>query len=73
MMRLNPCGLPPNERDGACGLPLETATIAGDDSRMVRWRRTVMAESMDRNLGLEAVRVTEAAALAASRLMGRGD
>jgi len=34
-----------------------------------------MAESipMDRNLALEAVRVTEAAALAASRLMGRGD
>ncbi|MBL8707752.1 MAG: class II fructose-bisphosphatase [Rhodospirillaceae bacterium] len=28
---------------------------------------------MDRNLALEAVRVTEAAALAASRLMGRGD
>ncbi|MFP6735237.1 MAG: class II fructose-bisphosphatase [Rhodospirillales bacterium] len=28
---------------------------------------------MDRNLTLEAVRVTEAAALAASRLMGRGD
>ena len=34
-----------------------------------------MAETskMDRNLALEAVRVTEAAALAASRLMGRGD
>ncbi len=34
-----------------------------------------MAESipMDRNLALEAVRVTEAAALAASRLMGCGD
>lgn len=32
-----------------------------------------MATSMDRNLALEAVRVTEAAALAASRLMGRGD
>jgi len=34
-----------------------------------------MSESipMDRNLALEAVRVTEAAALAASRLMGRGD
>ena len=32
-----------------------------------------MAQAMDRNLGLEAVRVTEAAALAASRLMGRGD
>jgi fructose-1,6-bisphosphatase II / sedoheptulose-1,7-bisphosphatase len=31
------------------------------------------AFSMDRNLALEAVRVTEAAALAASRLMGRGD
>jgi fructose-1,6-bisphosphatase II / sedoheptulose-1,7-bisphosphatase len=34
-----------------------------------------MAEggAMDRNLALEAVRVTEAAALSASRLMGRGD
>lgn len=30
-------------------------------------------DGMDRNLALEAVRVTEAAALAASRLMGRGD
>ena len=29
--------------------------------------------TMDRNLALEAVRVTEFAALAASRLMGRGD
>lgn len=29
--------------------------------------------SLDRNLALEVVRVTEAAALAASRLMGRGD
>jgi fructose-1,6-bisphosphatase II len=28
---------------------------------------------MDRNLALEAVRVTEAAALASARLMGRGD
>ncbi len=32
-----------------------------------------MADVMDRNLALEAVRVTEAAALSASRLMGRGD
>ncbi len=32
-----------------------------------------MAELMDRNLALEAVRVTEAAALSASLLMGRGD
>ena len=30
-------------------------------------------DKMDRNLALEVVRVTEAAALAASRLMGRGD
>ncbi len=32
-----------------------------------------MNSKMDRNLALEAVRVTEAAALSASRLMGRGD
>ena len=32
-----------------------------------------MAEPMDRNLALEAVRITERTALAASRLMGRGD
>ena len=32
-----------------------------------------MGYTMERNLALEAVRVTEAAALAASRLMGRGD
>ena len=32
-----------------------------------------MADHMDRNLALEVVRVTEWAALAASRLMGRGD
>jgi fructose-1,6-bisphosphatase II / sedoheptulose-1,7-bisphosphatase len=31
------------------------------------------AFSMDRNLAMEAVRVTEAAALAASRMVGRGD
>src|SRR5580658_7838900 len=31
------------------------------------------APKMDRNLALEAVRVTEVAALSASRLMGRGD
>src|SRR5579871_2397930 len=31
------------------------------------------AFTMDRNFALEAVRVTEAAALAASRLMGRGN
>ena len=28
---------------------------------------------MDRNIGLEAVRLTEAAAMASARLMGRGD
>ncbi len=31
------------------------------------------SREMDRNLALESVRITEAAALAASRLMGRGD
>ncbi|MFY7780126.1 MAG: fructose-bisphosphatase class II, partial [Tagaea sp.] len=31
------------------------------------------SEHLDRNLAMEVVRVTEAAALAASRLMGRGD
>ena len=34
---------------------------------------TEIVEIMDRNLALEAVRVTEAAALSASLLMGRGD
>lgn len=34
---------------------------------------TLKSPYMDRNLALEVVRVTEAAALAASRLMGRGD
>jgi fructose-1,6-bisphosphatase II / sedoheptulose-1,7-bisphosphatase len=33
----------------------------------------IARELMDRNLALEAVRVTEAAALAASKLIGRGD
>ena len=33
----------------------------------------VESSAIDRNLGLEAVRVTEAAALSASRLIGRGD
>src|SRR6478672_5845072 len=32
-----------------------------------------MPEKIDRNLSLELVRVTEAAAMAAARLMGRGD
>src|SRR3569623_901553 len=32
-----------------------------------------MPERIDRNLSLELVRVTEAAAMAAARLMGRGD
>jgi fructose-1,6-bisphosphatase II / sedoheptulose-1,7-bisphosphatase len=36
-------------------------------------KATSSSSSMDRNLALETVRVTEAAALAASRLMGRGD
>ena len=35
--------------------------------------RTMSKKTMDRNLALEVARVTEAAALASSRLMGRGD
>jgi fructose-1,6-bisphosphatase II / sedoheptulose-1,7-bisphosphatase len=35
--------------------------------------QAVQKQVMDRNLALEVVRVTEAAALSASRLMGRGD
>ncbi len=47
---------------------LEPAACAADrDAELKEF------EIMDRNLALEAVRVTEAAALAASRLMGRGD
>ncbi len=34
---------------------------------------TAIAKQMDRNLAIELVRVTEAAALSASQLMGRGD
>src|ERR1700756_4441287 len=37
------------------------------------WMPSSQKLAMDRNLALEAVRVTEAAALAASMLMGRGD
>ena len=36
-------------------------------------QKMVDSNKMDRNLALEAVRVTEAAALAASRMVGRGD
>jgi fructose-1,6-bisphosphatase II / sedoheptulose-1,7-bisphosphatase len=36
-------------------------------------RPETKSQAMDRNLALEVVRVTEAAALSASRLMGRGD
>ena len=32
-----------------------------------------MAEPVERNLGLDLVRVTETAAMAAARWMGRGD
>ncbi len=36
-------------------------------------QKMIAKDLMDRNLALEAVRVTEAAALAASRMVGRGD
>jgi fructose-1,6-bisphosphatase II / sedoheptulose-1,7-bisphosphatase len=45
-----------------------------DKSKKTGGKSTAKAgSSMDRNLALEAVRVTEWAALAASKLMGRGD
>src|SRR5580704_1332333 len=40
---------------------------------IIREESVAEAPKMDRNLALEAVRVTEIAALSASRLMGRGD
>src|SRR3979490_211768 len=40
---------------------------------MTREENVADAPKMDRNLALEAVRVTQVAALSASRLMGRGD
>jgi len=43
------------------------------ERKSVKPFRPVEDFSMDRNLALEAVRVTEAAALAASRTVGRGD
>ena len=42
-------------------------------SRGYVWGMANHGESLDRNLALELVRVTESAALAASRWMGRGD
>lgn len=49
-----------------------TAT-QGKEPQMSRNTGTNLDISMDRNLALEVVRVTEAAALAASKLVGRGD
>src|SRR5690606_7213595 len=49
---------PPNDKDG------NVMTAKEDIPEIL---------TLDRNLALEMVRVTEAAALAASRLMGRGD
>ena len=43
------------------------------DRRRVRFPPMAQPQAPDRNLALELVRVTEAAALAASRWMGRGD
>ncbi len=42
-------------------------------AKPMKQTETELETSMDRNLALEVVRVTEAAALAASRLVGRGD
>ena len=49
-------------------MPSETSKHSMQDNQAM-----IDKELMDRNLALEAVRVTEAAALAASKLVGRGD
>src|ERR1700738_1884944 len=46
------------------------ATAGRSRAAAQHWRRR---EGMDRNIGLEAVRLTEAAAMASARVMGRGD
>ena len=46
--------------------------LVGDGERSGEWGKMTDA-TLDRNLALEVVRVTEAAALSCSRFMGRGD
>ena len=43
------------------------------DALIAQWSRRYTSWMQDRNLALEVVRITEAAALASARLMGRGD
>ena len=47
--------------------------LAVGKPRELGWRSCLSVQQPDRNLALELVRVTEAAALAAGRWMGRGD
>src|ERR1700755_763180 len=59
-----------------CPPPPARAGCGGDETARIgeqMKRPETKSQAMDRNLALEVVRVTEAAALSASRLMGRGD
>ncbi len=47
--------------------------VDGAGARSARFRRVGASEAPERNLAMELVRVTEAAAMAAARWMGRGD
>ncbi len=59
-------------RQAAASIPI--AAMARPYSLRARWRWPELAQAKpDRNLALELVRVTEAAALAAARWVGRGD
>ena len=57
------------------GLPRQNgrAERNGDNPPRPQLASDVMAEPVERNLGLDLVRVTETAAMAAARWMGRGD
>src|SRR4029077_17149028 len=46
---------------------------SGDGNSIGRVRCDTTRDMQDRNLALEVVRITEAAAMASARLMGRGD
>ena len=51
----------------ACGARSNPGALIEDG------QRRYISRMQDRNLALEVVRITEAAALASARLMGRGD
>src|ERR1700674_216226 len=50
-----------------------SARMASRRGRRTGCSRLWRESTMDRNIGLEAVRLTEAASIASARVMGRGD